>query len=84
MIHRYNPGHGKGGEYMGMEEDPQGSWCAYDDVAALEKRLAEATALLRMWHAQVIVPGTLARLEAFLSTTPSPPAEPAPSLVAAY
>jgi hypothetical protein len=37
-----------------------------------ESRLVEATALLRMWHANVVVPGTLARLEAFLSAAPAP------------
>lgn len=43
-IHRYEPGHGKGGEYMGMEETPQGSWCAWEDVQALERRVAELEA----------------------------------------
>mgnify|MGYP006153214523 CR=1 FL=1 len=74
MIHRYNPGHGKGGEYMGMEEDSGGQWCAYEDVAALEKRLAEATALLERFPCHRAPD----EAKSLLSATPSPPAEPAP------
>lgn len=37
---RYEPGHGKGGEYMGMEEDSEGHWCAYEDVAPLQDEVA--------------------------------------------
>ena len=40
-IHRYEPGHGKGGEYMGMEEQPEGHWCAWDDVQAALAPLTE-------------------------------------------
>jgi hypothetical protein len=94
-----------------FHEEPEGHWCAHEDVAALEKRLAEATALLDAktvllfdaedserrlkallarfvdevdcdiyddpCHQQLVVDA-----KALLAATPSPPAEPAPSLVA--
>lgn len=53
-LHRYNPGHGKGGEYMGMEEDAQGHWCAWEDVAALEKAVADYQAGSQAHHERAL------------------------------
>lgn len=54
VIHRYNPGHGKGGEYMGMEEDPEGHWCAHEDVVALEKQVADFRASSQAHHERAL------------------------------
>ncbi len=54
MIHRYNPGHGKGGEHMGMEEDPEGHWCAHEDVVALEKQAADFRASSQAHHERAL------------------------------
>jgi hypothetical protein len=50
-------------------------------VAPLRARLAEATALLERTKSTMLSGKWLVDYEAFLSATPSPPAEPAPSLV---
>jgi hypothetical protein len=47
VIHRYEPGHGKGGEYMGMEETPEGHWCAWEDVRALRDELTTLRGLVK-------------------------------------
>jgi hypothetical protein len=91
-VKRYD--HSEKDDCRGMvSNDEDGDWVRWEDAAALEKRLAEATALLKT----VPLPDpddegptlgdidtafyVIATLKRRLSATPSPPAEPAPSLV---
>jgi hypothetical protein len=71
------------------DETEDGDWVRWEGVTALEKRLAEATALLKrcsdeMAYDEFDDPAQRVLehdVKAFLSATPSPPTEPAPSLV---
>jgi hypothetical protein len=87
-VKRYD--HSEKDDCRGMvSNDEDGDWVRWEDAAALEKRLAEATALLKrcsdeMAYDEFDDPAQRVLehdVKAFLSATPSPPTEPAPSLV---